>query len=100
MRACTSYPVEKVRESFLSVFLHEKAHAKFQAAALQPSTSKVLPPVRSSTLGGAFLEVKYGFDELRVDTQALEWLHFVGNGIIMDRLFKLHDWQFSGGFDS
>lgn len=58
------------RASFLSVFLHEVAHARFHAAALQPSTGKVFPPLRSSNISGALLGIKDSFDELRTGIQA------------------------------
>jgi hypothetical protein len=74
------------------VFLHEVAHARFHAAALQPSKGKVLPPVRSSTFKGEIFGVKDRFDEVRADTQALEWFQFAGKGPTTARLFRLQKW--------
>ena len=81
------------REQFLSLFLHETAHARYLAAALQPSNGKVLSPVRSSSFRGAILEVKDKLDELRADTQALKWRLFAGEGPIMTRLLELQKWS-------
>ena len=64
------------REQFLSVFLHETAHPSYQAAVLKFSDSNVLPPILSTSLRGAILGVNDSLDELRVESQALEWFQF------------------------
>jgi hypothetical protein len=80
------------REQFFSIYLHETAHTKFHAAALLPSNGKALPLVRSSSIRGQLLGVRDSLDELRADSQALEWFVFAGKGPMMARVLQLLNW--------
>lgn len=75
------------------MFLHETAQARFHATTLKPSNGKVLPPVRSSTLTGAILEVRDSFDNLRAESQALEWLHNGSTDPMFERLYRMQKWK-------
>ena len=79
-------------EQFISVFLHEAAHARFHAKTLAPSDGKVLPPVRSSNIYGLVLGMKDITDEIKADIQKIDWLLVVGKGPVLERLFSLQKW--------
>ena len=69
--------------------LNEAGYDRFHAVYIQPSDGNNLHPVRAFRFRDVALEADDNLEGLKAKTQAFDWLHFSGKGLMLELLFRL-----------